>query len=264
MGDIRGRADALMACSTKLASFYEKAAEFIEALSSLDVNKIVEATDGGFRLIEELVALVAQNAPKELLMVITEALKPIDTWISLTKSAWSAIRKVLTMPVYYDASPYAKAWTSLGIANTTLRLWLKFVLIASLISIALGYWYGSAVREGVGERPTRIVRAVEVIRALEFMAPTPEPLVISGVSPPIDEEQARNLRAAEEMAEELKAKYMGKWVAISGGELIAVADSFRELAERMRGKITKERAVVMKVGEHEPGKVARGWWSGFL
>ena len=93
MGDIRGRADALMACSTKLASFYEKAAEFIEALSSLDVNKIVEATDGGFRLIEELVALVAQNAPKELLMVITEALKPIDTWISLTKSAWSAIRK---------------------------------------------------------------------------------------------------------------------------------------------------------------------------
>jgi len=89
-------------------------------------------------------------------------------------------------------------------------------------------------------------------------------LMTSGGPSPIDEEQARNLRAAEEMAEELKAKYMGKWVAISGGELIAVAGSFKELAERMKGKIVKERAVVMKVGEHEPGKVAQGWWSGFL
>ena len=80
----------------------------------------------------------------------------------------------------------------------------------------------------------------------------------------LDEEQARNLRACEEMLSELKAKYMGMWIAISGGEVVAVARTFKELAEHMKGKVVGGRAIVMKVGEHEPGRVVRGWWSGFL
>jgi hypothetical protein len=66
--------------------------------------------------------------------------------------------------------------------------------------------------------------------------------------PTFEEEKQKNLKAYQELREEIRSKYQGMYVAIAQGKLVKVAPSFEEADEAVKNH--RHRLVFM--GEDEP------------
>ena len=242
----------LSSCKKHLSSFHEHSALFYQALRTLDINKMERATYGALNDLRALAATLQESFGYALPEEAVSLLNWIEEQLDELRPLLNDVKAVF---IQKYGIPLVDEMRRIIISLSYIMLWANVLLLAVYMMEITGYVFGKLAFEGGISKPEVFeVRGLPIPSGLRAITPAPV----------LNEEQARNLRACEEMLSELKVKYMGMWIAISGGEVVAVARTFKELAEHMKGKVVGGRAIVMKVGEHEPGRVVRGWWSGFL